>query len=354
MCDTQAHSAPASFTGLGFPFNIDSSRATAISPDGTAIVGGSSGPGYSVLWTAGNTFRLQETENRPLVESVPYDVTVVDGEAVVVGHVHLRPYRATTEHVSFDLEDVILDGDAAIARGISHDGIVVVGLSLYLGAYRWTEADGFLPLGSLTSEDRQSFATGVSADGSIVVGGSGGEAFRWDEISGMTGLGNLPGGTGSSFANDISGDGSVIIGQRSASLGSEAFRWTSDGGMVGLGDLDGGDFESTALGVSRDGAVIVGQGSTDSGLAAFLWTQDSGMRLLQDVLVDDYGLDLTGWTLFEATWVSADGRKIVGSGFNPDGIREGFVAVVPEPSTFALAILGITISGFMAYRQRPQ
>ena len=93
---------------------------------------------------------------------------------------------------------------------------------------------------------------------------------------------------------------------------SEAFRWTAEEGMVGLGDLPGGDFASSARSASLGGAVIVGhstisavgtQGSTD----AFIWTSSGGMRSLRDLLVTDYGLDLTGWTLGGASDVSSDG-----------------------------------------------
>ena len=49
------------------------------------------------------------------------------------------------------------------------------------------------------------------------------------------------------------------------------------------------------------------------------------MRSLQGVLVDDFALDLTGWTLTSATGVSADGSTIVGEGMNPDGFNEGWI-----------------------------
>jgi hypothetical protein len=55
------------------------------------------------------------------------------------------------------------------------------------------------------------------------------------------------------------------------------------------------------------------------------------MQSLKDVLVNDYGLDLTGWTLISAQGISDDGRTIAGHGFNPDGYREAWVATIPEP-----------------------
>jgi len=44
------------------------------------------------------------------------------------------------------------------------------------------------------------------------------------------------------------------------------------------------------------------------------------------VLVDDYGLDLTGWKLWKATAISDDGLTIVGSGENPNGETEAWIA----------------------------
>ena len=76
------------------------------------------------------------------------------------------------------------------------------------------------------------------------------------------------------------------------------------------------------------------------------------MRYLQDVLTGDFGLDLTGWTLTQALGVSADGLTIVGRGTNPSGNTEAWLAVVPEPSTFTLAGLGLAAFGLFGWRRR--
>lgn len=155
----------------------------------------------------------------------------------------------------------------------------------------------------------------------------------------MTGLGDLQGGAFESCAYDASYDGSVIVGYGQSASGREAFRWTAGEGMVGLGDLSGGAFESQAEGTSADGSIVVGQASTAIGYEAFIWDSVHGMRNLRDLLTNDYGLDLTGWTLNRATGVSADGRTIIGIGSSPSGYPDIWVATIPEPATATLLLL---------------
>ncbi len=229
------------------------------------------------------------------------------------------------------------------ARDVSADGAVVVGMGTRAAgseAFRWTSGGGMVGLGDLPGGSFSSIANVVSEDGSVVLGRSlsesGTEAFRWTNDGGMVGLGDLPGGLFYSVANGVSADGSVIVGQSWSTSGAEAFRWTSGGGMIGLGDLPGGSFFSTALGVSADGSVIVGEGRSASGNEAFLWSASSGIVNLRELLIS-HGLDLTSWNLERATSISADGRTIVGSGTNPSGLREAWIATIPEPDTLALA-----------------
>lgn len=247
----------------------------------------------------------------------------------------------------------------SIATGISADGSAIVGgsgsgSSAGPEAFRWTATDGMVGLGGLPGNSVVSGAHGVSADGSVVVGHAlksfspvyGAEVpFRWTQAGGMVDLGPMPEGT-AGFASAASGDGSVVVGDA-----GNAFRWTEGSGMVGLGNTPSEAFTHTvAWDVSADGSVIVGNGSTANGAAAFIWDSNHGMRLLRDVLVNDYGLDLIGWDLSSASAVSADGRTIVGGGINPSGLQEAWIAVLPEPSTGLLFALGL--AGFAGSRRR--
>jgi hypothetical protein len=74
---------------------------------------------------------------------------------------------------------------------------------------------------------------------------------------------------------------------------------------------------------------VVGKGSGESGGAAFIWTKRDGLRDLNQVLEQDYGVDLTDWMLRTAWSISDDGLTIVGTGDNPDGFIEAWIVRLP-------------------------
>jgi len=67
------------------------------------------------------------------------------------------------------------------------------------------------------------------------------------------------------------------------------------------------------------------------------------MRSLKDVLVNDYGLDLTGWTLSSAWGISDDSSTIAGCGINPHGYTEAWIATIPEPASAVMLGLGAVL-----------
>jgi hypothetical protein len=74
------------------------------------------------------------------------------------------------------------------------------------------------------------------------------------------------------------------------------------------------------------------------------------MRDLKTVLQTDFGLNLAGWDLFDAGAISADGTTIAGVGRNPSGNFEGWVAVIPEPTS--LAMIGLCGAALRRGRRR--
>ena len=226
-----------------------------------------------------------------------------------------------------------------------------------------TELLGDLP-GGLTS----SIAWDLSGDGGIVIGqgssAQGTEAFRW-EAGTMSGLGDLPGGGFGSVAYGISQDGTTIVGAGTSATNTEAFRWRN-GMMTSLGSLSGGSGFSESQAVSADGSVVVGNSVNSSNTsAAFVWDSAHGMREVS-VLLAALGVDLDalGIELFGALGVSADGRTIVGIGYQgifldpefgfPDlGVEELiWIATVPEPTVGVLLGLGLAGLGWRRGRIR--
>lgn len=334
------------FQGLGdLPGGTHSSQARGLSRDGSVVVGRSnSANGFEAFgWSAivgmvglGGSSLLSEAW-----QASGTGDTIVGWSALAEGG---RAFRWTASSGMVDLPG-LPGNDGGAAYGVSGNGRVIVGLNHFPSqrnaldsdlsggssiAVRWV-GDSVASLGR-PAEMSSNLATGVSFDGSVIVGyGFGpslpGEAFRWSNDVMML-LGDLPGGNFYSQAFGISGDGSVVVGYSVSGSGNEAFRWTSGTGMIGLGDLPGGQFESRALAASGDGSIIVGSGSSTVGQEAFIWRPDSGMRSLKVVLQTRYGIDLTGWTLLEATGISSNGLVIVGTGINPGGLQEAWQAVL--------------------------
>ncbi len=368
----------AQFIRLGrLPGALDSG-ANRISDDGSTVVGNSwYGPtGAYVI----EGFRWTRTEGMVGLGFLPgarsggsqaYGVSA-DGSVFVGGSSSAEGSQAFRWTAASGMVGLgyVPGGTFSGAQNVSANGSVVIGGSVVSlrgeEAFRWTQASGMVGLGDLPGGDFQSWATAASADGSVVVGhgrssgafggAPGLEAIRWTEATGMVGLGDLPGGAFYSLASDITADASVVVGRGTSARETEPFRWTAAGGMVGLGFMPGST-GGWASAVSADGSVVVGNYGIGNEGRPFLWTSATGMRDLRDMLVSDLGYNLTGWTL-TASDISADGRWVVGNGTDPSGQTEAFlvnIAPIPEPSSVALAGLGMTgLLGYGWRRRRQQ
>jgi uncharacterized membrane protein len=348
LISPRAWSATPSFQGLGHLPGGDLSIAYALSDNGSVVIGASDSEtgGNYIRWTSDGGMQVLPGLPRVGISDVSGDGSTIVGNSV--GPDSAKAFRWTSGG-GFEL---IGDFPGAPFRseawGISADGSTIVGykVSKSFEAFRWTETGGMQGLGYLSGGQLYSAANDVSRDGAIIVGTSG-EAFRWTNEDGMQGLGYLSQSHSISDAVGISADGSTIVGHsgivNDSTEAYEAFLWTRAGGMQGLGFLPGGDSASSnALHVSGDGSIVLGLSSSNAplGREPFIWDSANGMRSLQQVLVNDYGLDLTGWTLSVPRGISADGRTIVGDGINPLGQGEAWIATIPEPSSLALVGLG--------------
>ena len=137
---------------------------------------------------------------------------------------------------------------------------------------------------------------------------------------------------------------------------SQPMRWSDAHGAEILGDLPGGNAFGSATKTSADGHVVVGFSRQNFSFLghrerAFIWDDTHRMRSIQLVL-ELAGIDLADWTLTTATSVPADGRTIVGSARNTQGVMMGWIAVIPEPSTALQLGLGLTLLATKRARNR--
>ena len=339
-------SSAAEFTGVGFLSGVSQSITFAVSGDGNVAVGESIGPrGMEAFrWTKIDGLTGLGFLVPSFTESQAFGVNA-DGSVIVgaAGHpdAHLEegaPFRWTQATGMVLIPNLGGSDAGGIAEGTTPDGSLVVGWCASPTIYQpfsWSATSGTQGLGLLPDE-RLGRGLAVSADGSFIVGNvslgstSFPRAFRWTADAGVVVLPSLNPGAISS-ANAVTPDGSVIVGLS----GGRAAMWTGDT-VVSLGVFPDGDPAATytAKAITADGSVVVGLGNFNAGQGegeAFIWDTTHGIRRLRDVLVADFGLDLTGWGLFEANGISADGSVIVGDGFDPQGFQEGWVARLRFP-----------------------
>jgi len=350
-----------------------------ISADGSVVVGesGSANGGEAFRWTAATGMvglgDLGGGEFYSSAIRVSADGSVVVGASrSPTSGSRVEAYRWTAATGMVGMGYLPGGESSSVASGVSGDGSVVAGVSTsdlspsFGEAFRWTGATGLVGLGALSgSEGPASVPWGISADGTVVVGWAfsenGREAFRWTESEGMVGMGDLPGFFFDSWATDVSADGSVIVGLADGA-GPTSFRWTAATGMVDLGK-PAGALGSQAWGVSADGSVVVGDAALPGNIVPTIWDESHGMRNLGDVLVDlGLGPEMAGWDLEQAVAVSADGKTIVGWGYNPAGDEEAWVAHLAQPSVVeiptassaALALFGalLALAALVALRSR--
>lgn len=337
-----------SFQGLGdLPGSRNLSRAYGVSADGTVVVGFSASidhvQGEAFIWSAdrgmiglgGAPGDYEPAFDYTWATDVSADGSVVSGLSAGGG---FRWTEETGIQITYGSPGLFSrsPGDA-----VSDDGRVIVGGNGY-----WTADEGRISLGLV--ERRPLDATSVSGNGDFVSAYTGDlyspspyAAYRWERGVGAIALGNLPGKTDTT-AWGISADGQTVVGSSGVGTGpfrtvvsQEAFAWTPDEGMFRLGDLPGGGVTS-ASDASADGSIVVGTRWLDGLGEPFVWKRDGGIHLLGDLL-SGAGISeaVAGWSLGEAHAVSNDGFTLVGTGTNPQGDTEAWIATIPEPGCLA-------------------
>jgi uncharacterized membrane protein len=276
--------------------------------------------------------------------------------------------------------------DGISSQLLSGDGSVIAGIRRILSTrfdrlpFRWSAGDGMTSLGEVSGHNYYEI-TGLSKDGSVISGisatvpegafiedASATSLWRWTNETGLVVLNE--GTTELNFVEQptrvgqwLSADGSVLVGERrSPDEGqAEAYRWTEETGFQLIPTLPGRPFASVRD-MTPDGKWIMGQSWANPGdeLAPYtltrqvpwLWSQETGTLNLLDVFKGQgLGPNIEGWeSLWRggANWgrISANGRAILGTGVNPEGFVEGWVAyldpiAIPEPPSAALGLLAV-------------
>jgi probable HAF family extracellular repeat protein len=360
----QAAAQSYSFTPLGdLAGGAYSSAATAVSADGTSVVGTSYAGDFNsrtaFWWTSGTGMISLGMLPGGNNDSTPYGLTG-NGQSAV-GYSESTPgtqaFRWTNGSGMSGLgfpPDHGTYPNYSNARGVTPDGTRIVGNANFAdGSHGFQKVGngGFISLPELPGSTNGA-AYGVSANGSVVVGysaGASGEmAVSWTNGGAPIALGDLPGGQTRSAALGVSADGSTIVGWGTVANHEAAFRWTSAGGMVNIGSsfFD----ESNANAASANGKVVVGYGLDNQfNSHAFQWIEGRGIVNLKNELLAHGVAEVVGWQITRATGVSADGHTIVGEGYGPNG-PEAWIMTVPEPTTWALAAMGL--AGLLAAARR--
>lgn len=335
--DRRLLAASAMFMGLGdLPGGDYNSTALGVSDDGQTVVGrsvGSTGASEPFKWNVSEgmtALPLLAGEGSHGARAASADGSVIVGQA---GFESVLWENGSVATIASPPSSAAFSG----AYDISDDGLVVVGANDN-GAYRW-EGGATVGLGNLGSTSHPSTAIAVSGDGSYVVGwglnvNDQYEPFRWREDIGLMSLGF------NGRARDVSADGSIVAGfayevvegkGNKTSTITEAFRWTEASKQL-LGDLPGGNYYSAAYAMSADGSIVAGTSQSSSGGEAFVWESATGMRSLNEILANDYGVDLAGWQLGNVWDVTPDGSTLVGQGTNPNGFQEAFLVRFGPPA----------------------
>lgn len=342
------------FLGLvDLPGGNTDSTATAISADGSTVVG------YTDTSTGAEAFRWNlATGLHGLADlaggiawSEAHGVSA-DG-SVVVGLSHsaqgMEAFRWSSDTGMSGLGDFLDDQQvSSLASAVSADGKTIIGTGNYSAgggprpvtgkAFVWNSQAGLQPLPGLPNGPDCSRANDLTPDASMIVGiGNCDASFQVEDIglavtfhrdAPATPLDAKPEIDQRSFAYAVANNG-IVVGAHTVETGrfgrTIARRWLSDGTSQDL-TSDKLAF-SMARDVNANGQVVVGEWlAGDTQPTAFYWDEVRGALDLRTLLLDFGFHEAAAWTLDASAAISADGRTIAGTGTNPLGQREAWVA----------------------------
>ena len=352
-----AAAAPNNITDLG-PLTADRvSTASAVSRDGSTVVGHESNEVYSLINSRAIVWSGSGWQTKTDLGTLKADNSgwahakaISDDGSVVVGSAQddREDYYSRSSAVVWSGSGWSTKTDLNLphhntstreseANAVSGDGSVVVGRAYnkdgHMHATVWSGSNwaSETDLGTLRADNlNESYAYGVSSDGSVVVGSAANNnneqrATVWSG-SGWgtkTDLGTLKAdNSGSSFAVATNRDGSVVVGwAHNNDVSQRAAVWSGSGWGTKT-ELDTPEYSySFASSVSADGSVIGGTVSDVNGYPrATIW---SGSNWGTKTDLGTLKTDNSGRS--EVNGISADGNFAVGEAENDDYVTRAVV-----------------------------
>jgi uncharacterized membrane protein len=206
---------------------------------------------------------------------------------------------------------------------ISHNGRIAGGIAGE-SAWRWNKDSGAVVMTGFVSSNGmnswgQPVAGAYTPDDNIADAVAALYYSNSDLVGGPVVIGGYPGtgggtGQGISEAYGVSDNGIAVGLAYDETNNPIAFRWTSAEGMTRL-PVNRPDTFSRANGISRDGSTIFGWNDQEDGFrSGVIWQNGVAIDLT----------DADGNPIGEAAAASADGRVVVGSGYNTSAGSEAW------------------------------
>lgn len=363
LLSSSALAQTPSLTIINPPADLPTTRSTALSRDGSRLVGYATPPARGFTWTRAGGYFDYTASNGYIGEYAPFGVSADSATVVGAGFASgIRAFRATATGAPQDLGT---PWDASFAQGSKQvQGMwtnqtgtrIIASMQRRIGnsppeisPFVWTQAtNSWQPL--IPSQQSLSDFVDVndaSDDGTVVVGqvneGSIFGATRGFVHRADTGYSLLTAPTSNSigwFATTVNGDGSIIAGVNSLMQGTGSATIWRDGVVQVLSDPEGFN-RVFPTDISNDGQMLVGtmNGGGNGSQYGFVWTPTSGTVTLNDYL-QSYGLSLPGTYDIVDIHLSGDGRTIGGYYQSTLGDNRAFVFTIPAPSSILLLSAG--------------
>ena len=340
---------------------LGAGAATAISADGSVVVGNSNFDYETYRWTSETGIQLLGRATVPVLGTgaggpdVSDDGQFLSASILSRDETYMTPGRWSADSGWEETmpptppDGGLMDNAYGSAWGISGDGSTVVGLYWRPGqpggsahALSWTLEGGPVDLGGTVGNSR---ANDCNADGSVVVGWDEAPFGYWmptiweDDV-----LTHLTETEAWCMADAVTPDGNIIVGSSAAPEEGalrEAAVWYRNGDTwdeLILGTLPGTIIpfgNALARDVSDDGSIIVGYNAWNPGYSVgFIWTPATGMMDVMDYLTDHGVTFDPSLFIVSLNGISSDGRHICGIAmqWDPPNLYESFIVHLEGPT----------------------